>query len=133
MKMNWMIAGLFSLIGIPAALIVTLFLLSAGDCGIGAGATGIFFGFSFGSVGGITLYRNLFLKRLDKADLIGAPLGFVLSALGAMAGLYCMDSFGSSKGLIFAVCLPCLGALLGYYLSTRITVSSKALSRRGGK
>jgi hypothetical protein len=121
--MNWVNAGVFSIIGgLGIGFLIASSLLTAGDCSIGEVAKALMFGLPIGNVFGIGFYKKVFLNALTKSDVVGGVLGLILSGLGALAGLFAMDTWGSYTGLGIVLFASCLGSVLGYSMGSKIMV-----------
>ena len=118
---NWIRAGFFAIIGGLVIGILTQGIFAAvGDyCGIGAAAWAILFGVPIGSVTGVAVYRNHFLKPFRKSDVVCVVLALLLSGLGGLVSIYAMDRPGPI-GLVVVLFGPCLGSLLGYAIGLRV-------------
>jgi len=118
----WIKTGIFSVVGGVALGFVIDFALSAtGDYdAIGVAANAIFIGFPIGNILGAGLYRSISLRTSFRENILGGFLGFILSSLGVLTGLYAMDLLGGYIGFAIAVFLSAFGSVCGFAASSKI-------------
>jgi hypothetical protein len=118
----WIKTGICSIVaGIVLVLVVDIALSKIGDYdAIGAVANALFIGFPIGTILGAGLYRSISLRTSFRENILGGFLGFILSSLGVLTGLYAMDLLGGYIGFAIAVFLSAFGSVCGFAASSKI-------------